>query len=443
MALDCQLRTADCWFMKRVKLLYDEAGLTLDLPNKAVLLRGQDPPPLPDPEAAVERILSKPLGAAPLAELVRTRRPREVAITISDGTRPVPNAIILRPVLRTLNQAGISDDQVVIVVGTGMHRPSTRAELVQMLGEELLGRLEVISHTAHAPDTLVQVSDDPPVSVNSRFAGADLRLVVGLIEPHFMAGFSGGRKGIIPALADLTTVRRFHSYETLAHPKADNGVLQGNPCHRIALDLAQRVGADLLINVAINQARQVCGVFGGDLQLAHEQGCAQVARFTRAAPTVPADLVITCGGGAPLDRTFYQTVKGMVCAMPAVAPGGTLLQVSGCSEGIGSPAYAALMARWGRDWRGFVADRLAHPEETMLDQWELQMQCKVLQRLGLERLRFASDGIPETVQAGLAVTPLPGPGDARRRTQDFVDSYLAATPQARVTVIPDGPYTLL
>ena len=308
---------------------------------------------------------------------------------------------------------------------------------------ELLGRLEVISHTADAPETLVRVSEYPPVSVNRRFAEADLRLVTGLIEPHFMAGFSGGRKGIIPALADLTTVRRFHSYETLAHPRADNGLLQGNPCHHIALELARRVGADLLINVAINQARQVCGVFCGDLEQAHERGCAQVARITRAAFSEPSDLVITCGGGAPLDRTFYQTVKGMVCALPALAQGGTLLQVSGCAEGIGSPAYTSLMARWGRDWRGFIADRQAHPEETLLDKWELQMQCKVLQRTGLERLHLASDGIPLVTQAGLAVTPLAGPGDVEQRTQRFVDRHLAARPDARVAVIPDGPYTLL
>jgi lactate racemase len=429
--------------MKRVDLLYDDSGLSLDLPDRALVLRGQDPPPIPDPEAEVARVLSEPTGAAPLAELVRNRRPREVAITISDITRPVPNRILLGPVLRTLNEAGVADDQVVIVVGTGMHRPSTRAELVQMLGEELLGRLEVISHTSDDPATLVRVSDDPPVSVNRRFARADLRLVTGLIEPHFMAGFSGGRKGIIPALADLTTVRRFHSFETLANPLADNGVLAGNPCHQIALDLARRVGADLLLNVAINRARQVCGVFGGDLELAHARGCEQVAKFTRAEVAAEADLVITCGGGAPLDRTFYQTVKGMVCALPALCPDGTLLQVSGCAEGIGSPAYTELMRRWGTDWRGFVADRLAHPGETLLDQWELQMQCKVLERLGQQRLCFASDGIPTGEQAGLAVTPLPGPGDARARTQRFVDSFIANNPRARVAVIPEGPYTLL
>jgi len=429
--------------MKRIQLLYDEQGLTLDLPDRTEVLQAQDPPALPDPEEQVLQALEAPTGTAPLVELISRRRPGEVAITISDITRPVPNQVILEPALEVLNRAGVADDQVVIVVGTGMHRPATEEELTQMLGRELPRRLEVISHLADAPHTLEQVSESPPVSVNRRFVRAGLRIVTGLIEPHFMAGFSGGRKGIIPALADLNTVRRFHSFETLGHPLADNGVLDGNPCHRIALDLARTVGADMLINVAINRGRRVCGVFAGDLEQAHLRGCEQVAQFTRARPSRPADLVITCGGGAPLDRTFYQTVKGMVCAAPALAPGGALLQVSGCAEGIGSPAYTELMDRWGQDWRGFVADRLANPGQTLLDQWELQMQCKVLEQVGVERLLFASDGLPEQTQAGLAVTPLPGPGDARERAQRFIDEFVKAAPEAHIAVIPEGPYTLL
>ncbi len=428
---------------KRVTIPLGDSALELLLPDGAAVLRSEDATPLANAEAEVARVLRHPAGAPPLAETVRRMKPRTVVVTISDITRPVPNRALLRPLLALLNQCGVADDQVTLVVGTGMHRPSSDEELQQMVGGQLLSRLAVESHTADRPETLVRINDDPPVSVNRRFAEADLRVVTGLIEPHFMAGFSGGRKGIIPALADLETVRRFHSFETLDHPLAANGVLHGNPCHGIALDLARRVGADFLLNMAINRARQVCGVFGGDLEAAHQRGCERVAALTRARVRAPADLVITSAGGAPLDRTFYQTVKGMVCALPALAPGGTLLQVAGCAEGLGSPAYTELMLRWGDDWRGFVADRQANPRETLLDQWELQMQCKVLARTGRARLLLASDGMPLDLQRRIGVTPCPGDGDAETRAQRFVDGYLQTHPGASVAVIPEGPYTML
>ncbi len=429
--------------MKSVALLHGREGLELSLPHGVTTLQGKDPAPLKQAQEAVAHALRHPTGCAPLEQLIAERQPRSAAITISDITRPVPNRQILVPLLELLNGCGLTHGQVLLVVGTGMHRPARLDELEQMLGGDLLARLEVVSHTANQPETLVRVSDDPPVSVNRRFAEADLRIVTGLIEPHFMAGFSGGRKGIIPALADLETIQRFHSFQTLDHPRADNGILEGNPCHAIALALARRVGADFLINVAITREREICGVFAGDLNKAHLEGCARVAALTSAQVQAPYDLVITSGGGAPLDRTFYQTVKGMVGALPALDRGSTLLQISSCAEGLGSPAYGELMKRWGQDWRGFVADRRANPGETLLDQWELQMQCKVLARIGPERLVLASDGMPRRLQREIGVTPCPGTGAARERAQSFVDAFVETNPEARIAVIPEGPYTML
>jgi nickel-dependent lactate racemase len=430
----------------RVELAYGRQGLELTVPRGTQVLAGTDPPPLPDPSAAVHAALEQPLGCPPLRELLHRRSPRTVAITVSDITRPVPNAELLPPLLEVLAAGGVERRQVTIVIGTGMHRPSTAAERLQFLGPELCGAsgLRVVDHLADRPETLVRLEGEPPLQINREFAGADLRIVTGLIEPHFMAGYSGGRKGVFPALTDLRSIERFHAYDTLSDPRADNGVLEGNPCHEIALAAARRVGVDLLLNAAITRDRRLAGVYCGELERAHAAGCAEVARWTTAELDGPVDLVVTSGGGYPLDQTLYQTIKGMVSALPALGPESVLLQVSGCGEGLGSAAYSELLLRWKRDWRGFIAHLRAHRDETRLDQWELQMQCRVLERVGVERLWFVSDGIEPAIQRQLALTPLLGQGAARARAQRALDDLVAARGTgARIAVIPDGPYTML
>ena len=427
-----------------MRLLYGRSGLALRLPRSVVVLEGRDPPPLSDPRGAVRGALDSPLGAPPLRDIVARRRPRRVAITISDITRPVPNRLLLPPILELLDRAGVPGSAISVIVGTGMHRPSTPREREELLGPEVLASaVAVHDHRASEPGTLVEVCADPTVRVNRRFVEADLRIVTGYIEPHFMAGFSGGRKGVCPALTDLKTIERFHSYRTLAHPAARSGVLDGNPCHEIALDVARRVGVDLLLNVALTRDRQIAGVYCGELDAAHRAGCAEVADWTTARLDGPFDMVVTSGGGHPLDQTFYQCVKGQVEALPALGPASTLLQVAHCGEGLGSPSYADLLRRWGRRWREALADLASRPDSAELDQWELQMQCKVLERVGVEGLWLASDGLDQGDQRAIAVSPLLGAGDARARAQSAVDRFLAGHPGARVAVVPDGPYVML
>ena len=426
-----------------VRLLYGRSGLGLTVPASAAVLQGQSVRPVADASAAVAAALAEPIGSPPLAELIADRKPAAVAITISDITRPVPNREFLPPMLDVLADAGVDASRIVIIIGTGMHRASTPAEREALVGPEVLQRVEVIDHVAADPNTLVAVAGDPPVSINRRFAEADFRIVTGYIEPHFMAGFSGGRKGVCPALVDLTTIQRFHGYCALADPRADNGVLDGNPCHEIALTVARAVGVDFLLNVAITRDRRIAGIYCGDLDAAHRAGCRDVGEWASADIDGPFDLVVTNGGGYPLDATFYQTVKGMCTALPALAAGSTLLIASECSEGLGSEAFTDLMVRTDNDWRRFLTEIAARPDETRLDQWELQMQSRVLQRIGMDHLWYVGDGIPPGMQRHVAATAILGPGDAGARAQRAIDAYLAARPDARVAVIPDGPYTML
>ncbi|MBN2451434.1 MAG: nickel-dependent lactate racemase [Lentisphaeria bacterium] len=424
-------------------MLYGSDGLTLRFPHGVTLLRGTDAPPLPDPQGSLREALERPYGCPPLREVLHRRKPGTVVITISDITRPVPNRLLLPPILEILHGAGIPRESVAILIGTGMHRPSTPEERQYLVGSEVLERYRVVDHRADAADSLVSVSESPPVRVCRLFAEADFRIVTGLIEPHFMAGFSGGRKGVCPALVDLRTIERFHGVRTLDDPRAENGVLAGNPCHEVALSVARRVGVDFLCNVAITRERGLAGVYCGELEAAHEAGCRDVAAWTAVAVPVPFDLVVTCGGGYPLDQTLYQTVKGMCTALPAIRPGGALLQVSHCGEGVGSAEYRKLLATYGKDWQRFLRDIRSRAGETRLDQWELQMQCRVLERIGWRNLHLATDGIDPAELDRFALSPVGGDGDARARAQGFLDGFSAVRPGARLAVIPDGPYTLV
>jgi len=429
--------------VKTVRMLYGREGMELRIPAAAHVLRGHDVGAIENAEQAVIEAMDCPIGSPSLRQLIDSKKPRNVAITISDITRPVPNKEFLPAMLDVLNEAGIGDRQIVIIVGAGMHRPSSREECEFLVGPEIIDRIEVVNHRAEESDTLVEVSDDPPVRVCRRFAEADFRIVTGYIEPHFMAGFSGGRKGVCPALVDLQTIQRFHGFETLANRLADNGVLEGNPCHEIALNVARAVGVDFLFNVAITRDRRIAGIYCGDLDKAHIAGCEQVAKWTSVEIDGPFDMVITNGGGYPLDQTFYQTVKGMCSVLPALDRNSTLLMISHCGEQLGSKEYTDMMLSYNNDWRRFLADIEANPDTTRLDQWEFQMQARVLDHIGREKLWFVSDGIDEKMQRRISVTPILGPAAAQLRAQQAIDEYLSARGDARIAIIPEGPYTML
>ena len=428
---------------KTVRMLYGKSGLEVKVPSLTTILEGQDIPTLPNPAKVILQALAHPIDSPSLADLVAAKKPETVAITISDITRPVPNKIFMPYLLKVLNDSGIKDLQIVIIIGTGMHRPSTTAEREILLGGEILNRIEVIDHISDSPETLTKVSDDPPVSLCARFADADFKIVTGLIEPHFMAGFSGGRKGVCPALVDLKTIEMFHGYKTLANPNAENGLLKENPCHEIALKVAKTVGVDFLFNVSITKDRKIAGIYCGDLEKAHQAGCQEVAKWITVDIEKCYDLVITNGGGYPLDQTFYQTVKGMCTAMPALKKNSKLLITSHCGEQLGSNAYTNLMLKYDNDWKKFLNDISSKTDEIQLDQWEFQMQTRLLDLIGLENLWFVSDGIAAEIQEKISVHPILGSGNAQQRTQQAIYKYIENNPDAQIAVIPEGPYTML
>jgi nickel-dependent lactate racemase len=267
------------------------------------------------------------------------------------------------------------------------------------------------------------------VYVDKRFVEADLHIVTGLIEPHFMAGFSGGRKAIFPGICAFESVKVLHGPAPMSHERASECTIEGNPVHAEALYVAKKARVDFIVNVTLNERRQITGVFAGDLEKAHEEGMAFMAGQCRCEVDSPVDAVITTAAGFPLDLTFYQTVKGMTAAAGILKKGGVVVIASKCGEGIGSPEFTRLILET-QNIEDFERD-IRKPGVYTLDQWQLQKFASVLRK---HEVWLYSDGIPKDTQEKLFVTPLAGIGDAISRINARFGE------DARIAVIPEGPY---
>ncbi|MDB5350836.1 MAG: hypothetical protein JWN86_2083 [Planctomycetota bacterium] len=413
---------------------YGRNGLAVKLPAARVEgpLEIRAVPPLADPEAAVEAMLKSPIGTRPLSELAASKR--DACILVCDITRPVPNATILRPMLRTLHEAGIPADKILILVATGLHRPSTEAERVEMLSAEIAAAYRVEDHhgTILEEHTYLGTTENGvPAWIDSRYINADLKITTGLIEPHLMAGYSGGRKLICPGIASLETVKLWHGPRFLEHPKADCGFLEGNPVHEENTRIAKMAGCDFIVNVTLDSQRRVTSVVAGDMEAAFLEGVRFVESVVKAPVSAEMDIVVTSAAGYPLDTTFYQAVKGLTGCLPIVKQGGTIILAASLSEGIGSPEFESLF-RENATLEGFM-ERILGKDYFVMDQWQLEELAKVRRKV---RVKVVSDGLSPEVLSTLFVEPAES---VERALADSLDDY---GPDARVAVIPKGPYVL-
>jgi lactate racemase len=417
----------------RVSIDYGRGDLEIALPAEAYVEVAESPraTPLADPDGAVAEALARPTGSAPLAALARGKR--DAVIVISDKTRPVPNGVLLPPILLTLEAAGIPRDRIEILVGTGLHRPNTPDELVEMTSAPIVDRYRIRNHAARDASEhrhLGMTERGTEIWIDRGYLDADLKVVTGLIEPHLMAGFSGGRKGVAPGLAGVDMMRRLHG-PAMLEEHIGPGILDGNPFHEELVEIARRAGCDFLVNVGVDRERRLTGVFAGDLEAAHLDGVRAVERQVRVDVERPADIVITSAGGYPLDQTLYQSIKGLVGALNVVRRGGTMILAAEISEGIGSADFRKLLADLtGND--AFMA-RLTRPDFFVIDQWMAQHLCQVLRK---SEVTVVSRGLDLAALPDLPIACAPSVESALER------AFARHGRDARILVLPEGPYTL-
>ena len=302
----------------KVILKYGSEGLPIEFPESsgfAGILEPRESKPLSDPRESVARSLQEPICSPPLAELARGKK--SACIVVSDITRPVPNQLLLLPILETLVGAGIPRSKILILIATGMHRPATEDEIVNLVGMETAQSFRIMNHFAQRRDDMFEVgkvADKIPVLVNRHYVNAELKILTGFIEPHLWAGYSG----ILPGISAIETLKHMHSPEMVAHPKCKYGELSGNPFNEAGLEVMVMAGADFIANVTLNTRKEVTGIFSGHPVKAHSQGCEFLSRHCRHELAAPLDFIVTTNSGAPLDCNLYQTVKGIAGAAPVV-----------------------------------------------------------------------------------------------------------------------------
>jgi len=419
----------------KIDIAYGKEGLTIEVPddNLVKILRMKEKPVIDDPVEETRRKLRSPAGSASLSELAAGKS--SACVVISDITRPVPNAVILPPILETLEEAGIARESITILNGTGIHRPNEGDELVELLGPEIPARYRVVNHMGRDIASHDYLGETPvfraPIHIDKRYMEADLRIVTGLIEPHLMAGFSGGRKAIMPGICAFETVRVLHGYEAMAHERAVEGIIEGNPVHEEIMYVAKKARVDFMVNVTLNERRGITGIFAGDLETAHEEGVAFMRTQCRDTVDEPVDAVITTSAGYPLDLTFYQAVKGMTAAQWILKEGGVLIIAAKLAEGVGSPEFTRLMLET-RTIDEFI-ENIKRPDYLVLDQWQFQKFCQVLEK---HEVWLYSDGIDRGTQEKLFVTPLASVEEGIERVKARFGG------NASIAVIPEGPYVL-
>ncbi|BCR05581.1 hypothetical protein DESUT3_26500 [Desulfuromonas versatilis] len=422
--------------MMDVRLKYGTEGLPLRLPetpNFQGVLTPAEASPLDDGAAAVRSALAAPIDSPPLTRLARGRR--DAVIVISDITRPVPNSLILPPILADLEAAGIRREAITILVATGIHRPNEGAELERLVGPEVAAGYRIINHFSKRDADMVQVGligDGVPAYVNRHYVDADLKILTGFIEPHMWAGFSGGRKSILPGISSLRTLEYMHGPEMVAHPGTRYGVLDGNPFHEAALAIMEQAGADFIVNVTLDTAKRLTGVFAGHPVQAHLRGVEFLSRFCVRTLDAPLDFVVTTNAGAPLDCNLYQTSKGISGVAGATREGGVILIATECLEGFGSEEYREVFEH-ATTPAEFIG-KLMRKEFFIPDQWCAQETYQVMLK---NDIWIYTRGIDAETLRRFHFHPVSS-------IETAVEELLWRFGQgARWAVVPDGPLVIL
>jgi len=417
--------------MKRIRLQYGADGIDLetDAPNVTVVeprfVRG-----LPDEESSFRDAVRKPIGTRPLRELIAAGD--RVAVVIPDITRPLPSERLLPWLFAELSHVPASN--FTLINGTGSHRANTGAELEKMVGRDVVSRYRIVNHVAQDPSSLAvagRTPDGRTVSMTKEYVQADKRIVLGFIEPHFMAGFSGGFKGVFPAIADIEAITHYHRAAVIADPQSTWGVLEGNPTQAQIRANGSLLPLHFCINVTLNKKREITAYYCGDPLEAHVKGCAFAKETAMVACDKPFPVVVTTNGGYPLDQNLYQAVKGMSAAAQVISDGGYILTAARCNDGFPSHGnFKKLLFEHGTPKA--ILETVLAPGFSMFDQWEAQMLAMILVRA---RTGLYSEIPPQDVRRA-HVEPV---ADVSAR---LAEELKRVGRDAPVAVLPEGPMTI-
>lgn len=413
-----------------IKIPYGKTFQTLNIEEGFELLESkiQELEAGADGGAIVRAAMDSPIGSPKLRELAAGKK--NAVLIISDHTRPVPSKDIVPFMLEEL-RAGNPDIEITMLVATGCHRGTTPEELVHKLGEDIVSREHIVVHDCDSsPLTdLGPLPSGARLVVNSLVAQAELVVSEGFIEPHFFAGYSGGRKSILPGVCSRVTVLGNHCADFIDDPKARMGVIDGNPINRDMERAARMAKLAYIVNVVVNEAHEVVAAFAGDPIEAHHAGCAYLARYCEVEQKQKAGIVITSNGGAPLDQNAYQAVKGLTTAADAAADGAALIICAECADGIGGDSFYKALSECAGPTELLEEIRRVPMDETVPDQWQYQILARILEK---HHVYFVARKEMEEAVNAMKMEYAPSLEEAYARARALKGA------SARVAVIPNG-----
>lgn len=378
-------------------------------------------------EQLVLDALEHPVDSPRLRTLAEGKR--KIVIVTSDHTRAVPSKITLPLLLKEI-RSGNPDADITILIATGLHRPTTEEEQRRMFGDEIVDHEKIAINNAFAPEQFVELCTLPSgavFQVNRLAAECDLLVTEGFVEPHFFAGFSGGRKSILPGICSERTVNENHSYKAVSHPRSNSGMLKDNPIHADMLCAAKAVNVQFIFNVALDGEKKIVAAWAGDLEKAHEAGVAFIRQWSQC-PVVTGDIVITSNGGYPLDQNLYQSPKAMATAEACAGEDGVIIMCCSCCDGMGGAHFGQLIQRGTPDEIDRYLSSIP-PEKTIPEQWCAQVCVRVLRR---HQVILVTTFLSHDEVRKANMIPASTPDEA------LEIAYRLKGEQASVVVIPDG-----
>lgn len=421
-----------------MKFDYGKNGIKINIDPKwnTTIFLPNEQKPIQNTIRKIKEAINNPIGSLPLKDIINKKSKLEtVCIVSSDTTRPVPSNLILKALIDELNKYGIEDNQITILIATGLHHPSYDNELEFILGKSLKSRIKVINHQANNKDSLISIgklNDNSPIIINKQFFTSDLKILTGYVEPHFFFGFSGGRKSIVPGILGEESIQFNHSADKISSQYARFGIYKDNPLHIHAIEISNLVGVDFIVNVCINEQHEIVKIAAGDLNKAHEKLIRYQQKHIFREIKEPYDIVICGNGGYPLDLNLYQAVKSMAIGEMAVKNGGTIIAVNECIEGIGVGQDKFRELIFSGMLPSEIHEKILNKEIVVPDQWEIQILARILMkaeifiisRLNVDEIGNIGLKYAETVEEAIKV------------------SLKKYGPNASILILPNGPLVL-
>lgn len=416
----------------QIKLPYGEKWIKLNIKEKVEVIESKKVKPIKKPTEKLVEKLQNPIDHEKFHKAIR--KAKSILIIIPDKTRAFPTKTILPTILKEIKKVD-EDTSTRILIATGLHKPHTKREIIELIGETIYSEYEVKCHDAQDNSNIINLEKttrfNTPITINKEVLNHELVIGLGLIEPHFFAGYSGGRKTILPGIAGEKAIYNNHSYKMIAHPKARYGILQGNPIHEDMIEFMLKTKLDFIVNVTLNKKFEITGIFTGNPIKAHAKGVKSLEREVKVKVKRKSDIVITTNGGYPLDRNLYQAVKGMATAELIVKQGGVIIIVTECRDGLGGHTEFYKIISEAKNPKDVI--RRIRKEEPLKDQWEAQILARIQMKASIIVVSEMERKIVEEMHMIASKDILEALEEAKKIVQKE---------KPEITVIPEGPYII-